>query len=249
MGELPGNYRINRLIDGDFVPECKEISEADAKYLAGIFEIAGGISIRPERKKDRPKYLNVRAKAYFNDNNEEKILSLEEKFGGMTIPLVKEHSWRWLAQGKNASNILRKLRPYAPYRRPQIDLFGEVCNDTTPITRKLEIADGFSGYIHDLKDYPNPSSYKELLADPNFLAGIYDGRGASYPGWKDDMLKFNSQNMGLMLALGNEFGVEAVPAINTRWQRQEGAFVPVSFTVQLHADAKNAFLARLPVAA
>lgn len=241
MGERPGNYHTNGFAEGYTVPECKEITDGDARYLAGVFEIGGGISIRPEIKKERPTYRNVRAKAYFNDNNEKTVLNMAERFGGMAIPLKSEQSWRWLAQGKNALHILEQSKPYMPYRAPQVDLMDVVCNGA-PLDTKLAIAEKFSEYINGYKEYPAPSEYCTLLSDPNFLRGLYDGRGAVYTWWRDDLLRFNSQNMGLMVALAQTFGVEAVPSVNSRWQRTEGSFVPVTFNVQLFGSSKADFL-------
>ncbi len=241
MGERPGIYHNNGFAEEYFIPECKEISDEDAKYLAGVFEIGGGISIRPETKKDRPNYINVRPKAYFNDSNEKTILKMAERFGGMAFPLKTEQSWRWLAQGKNALHILEQSKPYMPFRSPQVDLMETVCNGA-PLNTKLAIAEKFSEYINGYKEYPDPSAYTYLLSDPYFLKGLYDGRGATYTWRRDDFLRFNSQNMGLMVALADSFGEEATPSINTRWQRVEDSFVPVTFNVQLYGQSRDCFL-------
>lgn len=244
MGERPGNHYANGFTGEYFVPECKEITDADSRYLAGVFEIGGGISIRPETKKDRPSYRNVRAKAYINDSIGETILKMANRFGGMAIPLKKEQSWRWLAQGKNALHVLKPSRPYMPFRAPQVDLMETVCNGAS-LETKLAIAEQFSEYINGPKEYPSPSAYTALLKSPHFLSGLYDGRGACYENGGDDRVKFISQNMGLMSALAAMYNVEAIPSVNSRWQRDENSFVPVTFTVQLFGHAKSDFLDRI----
>jgi hypothetical protein len=230
--------------------ELRELPEKDAKFLAGIFEIGGGMSIRPERSKkifpsDKPCYDSVRAKIYCNDNNEKVMTQLQEIYGGVTVKYASEKSWRWIAEGQIAVNLLRQIQQYAPFRSPQIEAYKRF-SENIQLDEKLCIARVFTEYIHGPKLYPDPNVYNELVCDPDFLGGVFAGRGADYTYEEgDDLLRFWSQNISLVSAMGQQFGVEPQPLINDAIQRDSDVTVPVSFRLQMYGDAKASFLEKI----
>lgn len=254
MGELPGNYQSKDIVGGVAACEHKEISDNDAKYLAGIFEMGGGMSMRPKNSSlysdtKWPLDMCVVSKVYFNDNNEEVLVDLKRKFGGDVVKVKDKKSWRWIAQDLQATEILERVRPYAPYRSPQIDAFSRLWDGIT-IDTQLELAEAFTEHLHGLKDYPDAGAYKALVKDPDFLRGVYAARGAQYSYKTDEILRFNSQNISLMAALGQEFGLEPIPVMGSKTQREPQDVVPVSFVIDIRNSTREHFLERIfPAAA
>ncbi len=253
MGERPGNYHNNHIIESTHIPEFKEISDEDAKYLAGIFEMGGGMSMRPN---GRMRYTSTKwpldmcviSKLYFNDNNENVIIDLQKRFGGYVVKVEKKNSWRWTVQDLKATEILEQVKPYAPFRSPQIDAFSRLWDGIT-IDKQLDLANAFTQHLHGVKDYPDPTAYSGLVKDPDFLRGVYAGRGAQYNHSSSETLRFNSQNISLMTALGQEFGLEPTPFVGQIPQDSRDV-VPVSFILDLRNSKKEHFLERIaPLAA
>ena len=248
MGELPGNYHIKDLVQG-VKTERKEISDRDARYLAGIFEMGGGMSMRPKNSSRYPATkwpldMCVVSKVYFNDNNQDALLDLKGMFGGDVVKVKDKNSWRWIAQDLQATEILERIRPYAPFRSPQIDAFSRLWDGIT-IDKQLELAEAFTQHLHGLKDYPDVEAYRDLVKDPDFLRGVYAARGAQYRYKTDEILRFNSQNISLMTALGQEFGLEPIPVVGMQTQREPQDVVPVSFVIDIRNSTKEHFLERI----
>ncbi len=237
-----GHYRGVKLI---------ELTQGEAQQLAGIFEIGGGISLVPTTSIAtlaggyKAEYESVKGIIYFSDSDAEKMAKLPEIFGGKVGKHPKERSWRWAAYGHEAASLLAQIEPYSPHRKPEIEAFVDAYDDNKDMDERICIARAFKEFIHTPRSYPEKKEYEELVENDNFAIGTYLGRGIDYEFRDDSPLRFWSQNLTLLAALGDPYGLEPYPIINDRWERKPDARVPVSFRLEMNAVAKQDFLRRV----
>jgi len=230
--------------------ELKELTDGQAKFLAGIFEVAGGISMRISDVKRRASsgFLyeaeTVDSLIQYSDNDEAKIEALKEMFGGDYKKHPTEQSWKWHTGGRVADNLLGQIKPFAPMRRYEIEIHNRVYATRDIDERKCLVA-AFNEYKRTPQSFPDVEEYKALVVDPDFLRGVYAGRGADYSFEQDAPLRFWTQNISLLAALGEPYGLEPYPIVNTRVPRHEGARIPVSFRLEMNNGPKKHFLTKI----
>lgn len=244
---LPGFTGETRYFRGK---ELKELTDGQAKFLAGIFEVAGGMSMRiADVKRHTSKGVWYEAETVdsllqYSDNNEVKIESLKEMFGGEAKKHPTEKSWRWYVGGRVADNLLAQIKPYAPLRRYQIEIHNRVYA-TRDIDERKCLVGAFNDYKRTPQSYPGVEEYADLVNDPDFLRGVYAGRGADYSFEEDSPLRFWTQNISLLAAIGQQYNLQPYPIINSRIPRHEGARIPVSFRLEMNVGPKNEFLEKI----
>lgn len=230
--------------------ELKELTDPQAKFLAGIFEVAGGISMRisdVKRVTSKGSWYEaetVDSLVQYSDNDEAKIEALKEMFGGDYKKHPTEQSWKWHVGGRVADNLLQQIKPYSPLRRYQIELHNRVYATRDIEERKCLVA-AFNEYNRTPHSFPDVEEYKELARDPDFLRGVFAGRGADYSFEQDSPLRFWTQNISLLSAIGEPYGLEPYPIVNARIPRHEGARIPVSFRLEMNNGPKTDFLAKI----
>lgn len=100
-----------------------------------------------------------------------------------------------------------------------------------------------SRYNHTPKSYPDPLGYKQLIRDPAFVAGVYEGRGNVYgDSSRDKPLVMTSQNVSLLSVLQEEYGGTLVPYVNERVKHAPDTGVIVSFQLGLGLADRKRFL-------
>ena len=231
--------------------EVKDLDEAQAKFLAGIFEVGGGINMTTNpnygRNGHRTDSVTPKGLIYYNDSDEAKIDFLQNIFGGTTRRHPKENSWRWTVYGYAADALLAQIKPYAPHRREAIEAFNKAYEPERDLDERLCIGEHLKAFTHAPKSYPDIEEYDGLKDDPYFLAGTLFGRGIDYSFKQDSPLRFWSQNPVVLAAIGEPYGLEPYAIINEKWPRKEGARIPVSFRLEMNAGAKTDFLAKIQV--
>lgn len=180
----------------------------------------------------------------YSDNDEEKIRSMQKMFGGSSKKHPTEESWKWHVGGRIADNLLSQMRPYAPMRSHQIDIHNLIY-EVKDLNYRECLVDAFNHYARSPQSYPSPEEYAGLIEDPDFLRGVYAGRGADYTFEQDSPIRFWTQNISLLAALGQPYGLEPYPIVNSRIPRKEGARIPVSFRLEMNNGPKQDFLARI----
>lgn len=230
--------------------EVRELCEEESKFLAGIFEVGGGINmtVAPSYRRNGEKgmYYTPKGLIYYSDSNPEKIERLAGIYGGKAHPHPRENSWRWITYGYAASALLSQIEPYAPHRRDTIKAFTKVYEEPKPgMDERLCIANKLQEYTHMPKSYPDIDAYDQVKDDPYFLAGAFFGRGVDYTFEQDAPLRFWSQNPVVLAAIGQPYNLEPYAIMNEKWPRQPDARIPVSFRLEMNAADKADFLSKI----
>lgn len=158
---------------------------AHAKWLAGVFEVGGSMSlwaVPRKNRQDRPQAASwgpiVQVRVGLWDSDEARARRLAELFGGSVGRVEGEHSWRWMADTRSGRAIGVAIQPYAPSRAA----FSEAVRhwDELDPMQKVQAVRAFKASDNPShpRTAPDPHVYDALVADPNFLAGVVDARGS-----------------------------------------------------------------------
>lgn len=163
-------------------PEIKEIERKeveDGAFLAGLFEARGLMNIyKKEGKRKLPSgnsYVSVTTSPSFNyhDTREQKMIKLQERFGGNVHKVEGKNSYKWSVEGYLAVEIARKMQQFT-HRR--LDMTYAFINwENASKDERLQL-------IEDLKIGQNieqdAHSYINDLGNPSFAAGVFEAGGA-----------------------------------------------------------------------
>jgi hypothetical protein len=232
--------------------ETRELSDEEAKFLAGLFEVGGGINMAPTKVDHtngrKAGSATPKGLIYYNDSDPKKIDFLAGIFGGKAGKHPGENSWRWIVYGYAASALLTQIKPYAPHRQEEMEAFNMVYDHNVNSQERLCIANALNAYTHVPKSYPNIDEYDHLKDDPSFLAGVFYGRGIDYSfNSNGSILRFWSQNPSVLAAVGEPYDLEPYAIVNENWPRRPEARIPVSFRLEMHSTAKADFLSRIQI--
>ncbi len=203
MVESTGELRVIR------TPEQQEQERRDrAAFLGGIFATGGRISFTIENQTKTVGGVERTYKyAYpfisFGDENLIKIAKLKEIFGGRTKPNGK-NPVTWYLKSEDAVDLAMVIRDFCPNRGEIITAFENWENADTE--EKLRLARDFRE-----KEEANFESYRELVRNPQFLAGVLTARGGLSNALRrgaprGTVLFFSSTNEQLVKALKKEYG-------------------------------------------
>ncbi len=225
--------------------EFKEIPEDAAKFLAGIFEMGGSMSMSSRKQtkytaEGKPHEIKwVGSIIQYQESSEEKVSALVNKYGGTKHKHGSENSWLWTARGPLARHLLNAIEPYAPNRKEEIKAF-QALYKSQFYEEKENIAKALSRYNHTAKSYPDISAYKELVKDSAFIAGVFHARANLYD-YTNPLLILLSENVTLISALQNTYGGSLVPIPYTDKKTLDGN-IPVSFQLRFAETDRKKFL-------
>lgn len=158
-----------------------------ALWLAGLFEAGGGMSITTHTFKDTPKrraYTSTYPVISFTDNDEQRVRTLQELFGGIVSKTHwQPNSWKWAIQWRKAQVLANQLHPYTPSRHEFMSVMQQW--DGMTLEERLQTAAELKEEPRFIKrTVPSVSAYEGLIKHPEFVAGTIDSRGSIYVGKK-----------------------------------------------------------------
>lgn len=179
--------------------------------LGGIYEIGGHIAfdVSTNKYKDGTSRKYTYPKIGLGDNNLEKMDLLKNWFGG-SVSVRHNTAYQWNKKGNVVPDIVSPIAPYAPSREVHL-LAYELWRLEDDPEEKIKLAYELQASQQAQPSLPSSSVYKELVANPRFLAGVFFARGNLHrPGRSSSSdrprVMFNSLNRGLLEAVQNEFG-------------------------------------------
>jgi hypothetical protein len=183
--------------------------QAHARWLAGLFEVGGTMSAQTGQRPDGA----TRADLYLqiSDNNELRTRRLAEHFGGYMYRNTRPTTttWIWTMVTDRARTVASAVQPYAPSRKPFIDLANK-WDDLTADQRVSEARKIIASPRSERRAITNPQDYEHLVADPEFVAGVIDARGGLYgrpvPYQNAPRIQVATTNKALLAALQERYG-------------------------------------------
>jgi len=189
-----------------------ELSESRNIWLGGVFEVGGSMYFGIQTLKRGKRWIFSLPIVAFNDNNYQKVSMFQRLVGGAIYTKSNSKSHELRISGDAAVEIARQMGPYSSLRKDAIAAFG-LWGETDDITEKFQIANDFR---EEKPEYPLTDTYVDLVRMPEFVAGIIDSRGLTYPhthvypGGETDLVyyefKINTSNRPLLEALQREYG-------------------------------------------
>lgn len=142
-----------------------------ALFLAGLIEAskAFDFDIYPDK---------IYPKKSYSDNREGKIKRLREFFGGRIIPDTDSRSREWRIESDAALFLTETVALYSPSSTHALIAF-----------KKWELTDNYEERLAIAKEYKlsrkkgfnlSTSDYRDLVDNPAFMAGVFEGAGALY---------------------------------------------------------------------
>ena len=189
-----------------------------APVLGGFFEAGGFMRmeislIKRVTKSGGTTYLTtVTPIVGYSDSNKKKLLYLKSLFGGGIHQEKNKNSARWYIKSRKLIPLIEVIQKYAPSWQTFIEEFynWSVAED---VETKVEIAKG----IKKMSD-PQPrdrvpvKEYRKLVSMSQFLAGVFEARGALYKSIRPDnslnspILAIHSQNYNLLRTIKEKYG-------------------------------------------
>lgn len=189
-----------------------ELSESRKKWLGGVFE-AGGSMYFNIKTLDRGKECIFSLPTIsFSDNNYQKVSMFQQLVGGAIYAKSSSKSHELRITREIAVEIACRMEQYSPRRKDAISAF-KLWKEADDKPEKFQIANDFRAKT---PEYPPPNAYVDLVKMPEFVGGIIDSRGLTYPhfdiypGGETDHayyeLTINTSNRPLLEALQREYG-------------------------------------------
>ncbi|MFA6602639.1 MAG: hypothetical protein WCT01_02425 [Candidatus Shapirobacteria bacterium] len=145
-------------------------------YLGGVFEATG--SLRLDLRPSGNSFL-FRPRWEFVDNVPLAVSRLSQLVPGSVKP-IKRHAneYRWQAEPEVISTFWPLIEPYAPSRQATIDVF-TLLREKINFPVNYHQAQRINQIIDDTlasSPLPSPEIYQPLVANPYFVAGVFDAR-------------------------------------------------------------------------
>lgn len=118
-----------------------------------------------------------------NGFNRKRLKVFEELYGNKPHPQT-QNSWYWKISGERAMVLADAIEPFAPSRAAIVADFRQCMEPNISYEDKLLILRESKGRQR-LLDLP-VERYVELISDPEFVAGVFDGRSVVWPYEKYD---------------------------------------------------------------
>jgi len=210
MVESTGELRVFR------TTEQQEQERRDrAAFLGGIFAAGGRMAFNFKNQTKshagiERKYSYAYPVITFADANSKKIDKLKEMFGGrVKVKHKDEKSFTWYLQSGNTVEFARALLGFCPNREEMIMAFENWEN--VNVEEQLRVAKDFKN-----TEVPKAEDYKNLVRNPQFLAGVLTARGGLSNAFRrgsprETVLFFSSTNKQLAMALKQEYGAGIMP--------------------------------------
>lgn len=189
-----------------------------APVLGGFFEAGGYMKmeislIKRATKSGGTTYLTtVTPIVGYSDSNKKKLLYLKSLFGGGIHKEKNKNSARWYIKSRKIIPLIETIQKYAPSWQTFIEEFynWSVAED---VETKVEIAKGIKRMSNPQpRDVFPIEEYRKLINMPQFLAGVFEARGALYKYIRSDSpinlptLAIHSQNYNLLRAIKEKYG-------------------------------------------
>jgi hypothetical protein len=145
-------------------------------YLGGVFEATG--SLRLDLRPSGNSFL-FRPRWELTDNVPLAVSRLSQLVPGSVKP-VKRHAneYHWQAEPEVISTYWPLIGPYAPSRQATIDVFSllrEYINFPVNYHQAQRIKQKIDDTLAS-SPLPSPEIYQPLIANPYFVAGVFDAR-------------------------------------------------------------------------
>lgn len=198
-----------------------------AAWLGGLFETGGVMSITLSTQRTPTQTYHYAIPSLgMSDNHGDRLETLKGLFGGSVYTTKKDtNSFLWKLEGPRAAIMASIIKPYAPSRQEIIaamELWQEAtAEERRELAAEMKGQNRFSGI--------SLSDYHTLLDNPEFVAGVLDGRGylTSSVGRNDRInpsFQISTKNRTLIEALVDKFGgkliAESYPRILTRGKEE-----------------------------
>jgi len=146
------------------------------------------------------------------DNERTRVLKVLNALGGGTCS-PKRKSWYFRISSSNVPQIVLPFRPYAPSRLEMIDAFQAW--ELASIAKRRKIAQENRAKDRTAVD---AQTYRQLLQNPDFFAGVLDARGIWSPYSRRNRryprAQIISRNETLLVVLAQEIGGRVYPTYN-----------------------------------
>jgi hypothetical protein len=209
-------------------------------WLSGVFETGGTLSFAISRNPKRPSYAVHPYISIFT--SPKRVAALEDMFGGY-INTAKQNSWKWEIKGSKAIELMEQMEPSSPSRKNAIETAKKIVEESS-MEKRIKIVRNFRENGHR-SSLVSQNQYKELLANPDFTAGVFDAIGtidtAPYAPLRT---QFESRNKALIDSLNKKFGGSISTRVKpgTRVTLKETSWVTVNPSYELtlaKEDSKN----------
>lgn len=215
MESAEGQANLSRI-----KPDFREMGTTQfAPFLGGIFSAGGSFTLRVENgiKRSRSKstgevrsYLFTRVIPLitYSDNRGSKIERFENIFGGKTISHASKDSYRWYLKDHEAVKLAFLMKDFLPSRSQAIEAF-QKWSETKDPTIRLAIAQQLRESTKGKPANLPKERYRDLIEDPQFLAGVFESRGLIYHRKGEhtgNHIAINSENEGLLEAIREKYG-------------------------------------------
>lgn len=203
----------------EFFAEEEENINTHAKSLGGFLEIGGTSRFSIDRSKSyTTKSGDVQLLPYSSPiitvrdaAHPHNIQRLHELFGGNTQPKDQDPHI-WIVKGNRAATMGKIISPYTPSLQGMFEAFEQYSNvggfRVFPLAEQANARNRFEGIT--------PDTYRDLVKDPEVLAGIISNRANPFGpdslpegktwGYVRRGLSIRSENISLMQAINNEYG-------------------------------------------
>ena len=186
--------------------------------LGGFFEAGGYMKMevrsytRPAKSGGSIHLTSVTPIVGYSDSNNKKLLYLKSLFGGGIHKEKDKNSVRWYIKSRKITPLLEAIQRYAPSWQTFIEEFynWSVAED---VETKVEIAKGINRMSNPQpRDRVSVEEYRKFVAIPQFLAGVFEARGALYKSIRPDnlldspIIAIHSQNYNLLRAIQEKYG-------------------------------------------
>lgn len=183
-------------------------------WLGGIFEVGGWMSFTPRTTTVRGiEYKGGRVLVQVNASEEQNIKQLKKIIGGNIYKEKGDNSWSLrVADGKRALTIAEAIKPYAP-SRDEFMVLADLWEQMSSADR-YDFAKEYLVTARENRPMATTDAYKDLVTNPQFLAGVLDGRGRALKVQRrgerknrdDRRIVVGSRNRTLLEALKREYG-------------------------------------------
>lgn len=179
-----------------------------ASWIGGFFEIGGLINIYTETKHDKGGIRRYAVPMMMvTDNNPTKLSKLKELLGGsIRAKSGRDQSWNWILRYNNVLPVAQVIKPFTP-STVEIITAMELCENAS-IDERVAIATELKG--SDRFGSVSNENYKDLVENPQFIAGVIDNRGyLRYSNVSSELLRqvhIYSRNGVLLKAIQEKFG-------------------------------------------
>jgi hypothetical protein len=185
-----------------YVPHEKE-PKANPAWLGGFFDIGGSAWInRQVAPRVHSQYVSYLFGLNYSENDKQIVDSLSKYLGGNVYERTGVHSFDWRLFGKKALVLGTLMEDYSPSRQWAIDIMQSI-NASTDAEEKEEF---YRQYRKREGKAENTDIYKDLVNNPQFLAGVLDARARisdySYSGPR---LELYSSNRPLISAIEQKY--------------------------------------------